>query len=520
MFTRRLIRAAVAGAVVSAAAINSVRAQPAPPPNTPPPQLPPPVSINVPVPPLVTPSQRNNVPLVATLAGIGAVGFGLAITFQLNPDSGRTSTLPARNFPPRDPSLTQLPNLQLGGTGGGGAGSGGGGGSGAGGGGGGAGTGAGGTGTPGPRFNKPPRGETRFDQRRIIVESDASSDVLEAIAQQHNMTPEETIRINLIGRTIHVWRTNVDTPVPIMIDNAATHPGIITGAQPLYFHVLAQGGQVQANAEQYAPQKLHLIEAHRLATGKGIRIAVIDSAVDISHPDLAGAIAAHFRAYGEEEKPHLHGTGMAGAIAARQNMLGVAPGALLLAVSAFSTKANSGEGTTFNILKGIDWAAAQSARVINMSFAGPADPRMREALQKASARGIVLVAAAGNAGPKSPPLYPAADTGIIAVTATNADDGLFSGANRGNYITVAAPGVDVLAPAPESAYQFTTGTSVAAAEVSGVVALLLERNPSLTPAEVRKILRDTAKRLSGKPSDVGAGLVDAYKALLAAKPSS
>jgi subtilisin family serine protease len=352
------------------------------------------------------------------------------------------------------------------------------------------------------------------------VESDASSDVLEAIAQQHNMTPEETVRIALIGRTIHVWRTNGNTPVPDMIDNAATHPGIITGAQPLYFHVLAQRGQSQANAEQYAPQKLHLTEAHRLASGKGIRVAVIDSEVDASHPDLAGAIGAHFRAYGEEEKPHLHGTGMAGAIAARQNMLGVAPGAVLLTVSAFSTKASNGEGTTFNILKGIDWAAAQGARVINMSFAGPADPRMREALQKANARGVVLVAAAGNAGPKSPPLYPAADTGIIAVTATNADDALFSGANRGNYITVAAPGVDVLAPAPESAYQFTTGTSVAAAEVSGVVALMLERNPSLTPSEVRKILRDTAKRLSGKPSDVGAGLVDAYNALLAAKPSS
>jgi subtilisin family serine protease len=157
-----------------------------------------------------------------------------------------------------------------------------------------------------------------------------------------------------------------------------------------------------------------------------------------------------------------------------------------------------------------------------MSFAGPADPRLREALQKANARGIVLVAAAGNAGPKSPPLYPAADSIVIAVTATNAQDALFSGANRGNYITVAALGVDILAPTPESAYQFTTGTSVAAAEVSGVVALLLERNPSLTPAEVRKILIDTAKRLSGKPRDrdFGAGLVDAFKALLAAKPSS
>jgi subtilisin family serine protease len=263
-------------------------------------------------------------------------------------------------------------------------------------------------------------------------------------------------------------------------------------------------------------------EAHRLTSGKGVRIAIIDSEVDASHPDLAGAIGAHFRAFSEEEKPHLHGTGMAGAMAARQNMVGVAPGAVLLTVSAFSTKASSSEGTTFNILKGLDWAAAQGARVINMSFAGPADPRLREALQKANARGIVLVAAAGNAGPKSPPLYPAADSIVIAVTATNAEDALFSGANRGNYITVAAPGVDILASAPESAYQFTTGTSVAAAEVSGVVALLLERNPSLTPAEVRKILMDTAKRLSGKPRDrdFGAGLVDAFKALLAAKPSS
>ena len=78
-------------------------------------------------------------------------------------------------------------------------------------------------------------------------------------------------------------------------------------------------------------------------------------------------------------------------------------------------------------------------------------------------------------------LVAAADPNVIAVTATNSDDKLFTGANRGNYIAVAAPGVDILAPAPEGAHQFTTGTSVAAAEVSGVAALLIERNPSLTP---------------------------------------
>jgi subtilisin family serine protease len=109
---------------------------------------------------------------------------------------------------------------------------------------------------------------------------------------------------------------------------------------------------------------------------------------------------------------------------------------------------------------------------------------------------------------------------MIAVTATDSNDAVFTWANRGDHIAVAAPGVDILAPAPDGTYQFTTGTSVATAEVSGVVALLLERNPALTPADVRRILMSTAKDLGpkGKDRDFGAGLVDALKAVNAAKP--
>jgi subtilisin family serine protease len=104
-------------------------------------------------------------------------------------------------------------------------------------------------------------------------------------------------------------------------------------------------------------------------------------------------------------------------------------------------------------------------------------------------------------GALSWPLYPGADPNVIAVTATDSRDALFPGANRGNYIAVAAPGVDVFTPAPEGTYQLTTGTSVAAAEVSGVAALLIERNPALTPAAVRNILMETAKRLGPKSRD-------------------
>jgi subtilisin family serine protease len=155
-----------------------------------------------------------------------------------------------------------------------------------------------------------------------------------------------------------------------------------------------------------------------------------------------------------------------------------------------------------------------------MSFAGPRDPSLARALKAAYDKGIVLIAAAGNAGPKSPPLFPGADPYVIAVTATDVDDKLFTGANRGKYISVAAPGVDILVPAPEGEYQITTGTSVAAAEVSGIVALLLERNPKLTPADIRRILTASAKRLApGERDDnFGSGLIDPLQALQLADP--
>jgi subtilisin family serine protease len=154
-----------------------------------------------------------------------------------------------------------------------------------------------------------------------------------------------------------------------------------------------------------------------------------------------------------------------------------------------------------------------------MSFAGPRDPSLERAIKVAHDKGIVLIAAAGNGGPRSAPLYPGADANVIAVTATDSDDKIFDGANRGRYIAIAAPGVEILAPAPGNTYQMTTGTSVATAHISGVVALLLERNPALKPDEVRRILQASAKRL-GPNNEFGAGLVDPVKALELAAPRS
>src|SRR5262249_50631029 len=155
--------------------------------------------------------------------------------------------------------------------------------------------------------------------------------------------------------------------------------------------------------------------------------------------------------------PHPHGTGMAGAIASHRRLMGIAPGARIFAIRAFSTKAATAESTTYNILKGLDYAVKNNVRIVNMSFAGPRDPSLERALQAAYEKGVIMISAAGNAGPKSPPLFPAADKHVIAVTATDIDDKLFTGANRGAHISVAAPGVDILVPAPSNSYQMTTG---------------------------------------------------------------
>jgi subtilisin family serine protease len=382
-------------------------------------------------------------------------------------------------------------------------------------------------------INVPPPDETRFRNDLVVVQirTDAIERLRTAVAGLGGLTIETTENLAIMGSTVVRLRITDGQSVRAVIPRLA---GIQVAAvvQPEYVFILDQqsgapapapaaAGTSQGDAAQYILEKLKISDVHRMVRGTNVPIAVIDSEIDAAHPDLEGVVAQRFSALGAPDKPHAHGTGMAGAIAAHQRVLGTAPAARLLAVHAFSTSAATAESTTFSILKGIDWSVKEGARIINMSFAGPEDPSLKAALRIAYERNIVLIAAAGNAGPKSPPLFPGAFVPyVIAVTATDADDKLFSGANRGKYVSVAAPGVDILVPAPENAYQITTGTSVAAAEVSGIVALLLERNPKLTPADVRRILTQSARRLSpGERDDsFGSGLIDPLKALQLADP--
>jgi hypothetical protein len=345
--------------------------------------------------------------------------------------------------------------------------------------------------------------------------SDAQADEL---ARRHRLERIGSQNFPLIGGTIGLFRI-VDRRTVETASRELAADASVRSVQPNFRYVLQdqKAALTEGDPAQYALLKLRLPEAHALAHGANVTIAVIDSGIDVRHPELANAVVDSFDALGSREGPHVHGTGIAGAIVSHARLMGSAPAARILAIRAFGVAPSGAASTSFVILKGLDYAAAHGAQIVNMSFAGPKDGLIERGIAAAAAKGILMVAAAGNGGPKSPPLYPAANPNVMAVSATDAQDRLFAASNRGSHIAIAAPGVDIFLPAPNEKYQMTSGTSFSAAYVSGLAALMLERNPVLKPDQVRAILVKTARDLGspGRDDLFGAGEADAFAAVSA-----
>ena len=246
---------------------------------------------------------------------------------------------------------------------------------------------------------------------------------------------------------------------PAEIIRALAAIQLVAVAQPNYVYTLQQ--QPEGNrariARRHRPEgrsrAIHPREARDdrnspMIRGNNVPVAVIDSEIDATHPDLEGVIAQSFDAVGAPEKPHPHGTGMAGAIASHSACSGRAGRAAARRARLLHHRGDA-QSTTINIVKGIEWAVQQGRAHHQYELRRTARSILERAIKAAYDKGIVLIAAAGNAGPKSPPLFPAPIPNVIAVTATDVDDKLYTGANRGKYISVAAPGVDILVPAPE-----------------------------------------------------------------------
>ncbi|MFF0201610.1 type VII secretion-associated serine protease mycosin [Streptomyces sp. NPDC005017] len=291
-------------------------------------------------------------------------------------------------------------------------------------------------------------------------------------------------------------------------------------------------------ASQWALEAMHTEEAWRTTKGEGITVAVLDTGVDSSHPDLVGSVLptkdmVGFGAGKGDRAWARHGTAMAGIIAGHghgpdggDGVLGIAPGAKVLPVRVILEDGDPSRGkarkTRGNALAdGIRWAADHGADVINLSLGDDSrsahpEPAEDEAVQYALRKGSVVVASAGNGGEKGDHIsYPAAYPGVIAATAVDKFGTRASFSTRRWYATVSAPGVDVIIADPDRKYYEGWGTSAAAAFVSGAAALVKSAHPGLTPAQIKKLLQDTARNApeGGRDDSRGFGFVDPAAAI-------
>jgi len=246
---------------------------------------------------------------------------------------------------------------------------------------------------------------------------------------------------------------------------------------------------------QYGLDRIGADAAWALTRGAGVRVALLDSAPEVAHRDLAGITLAAIEG-GPGTAPATHGTLMAGVVGAVAmngfGIAGVAPEAELIAVPVCTPAGASASDACrlFDVLRGVDRAWDLGAAVLNLSLVGPANPLLERAMARLEKLGAVVVAAAGNEG-TSEARYPAAYPSVIGVAAVGPGGELFARGNGGPSAELLAPGVEVLSTVPGDAFAFGEGTSLAAAHVSGALALLV--GAGAEPAAARTALFQAAE---------------------------
>jgi len=261
--------------------------------------------------------------------------------------------------------------------------------------------------------------------------------------------------------------------------------------------------------------------AHRVwekACGKGVKVAILDTGIDVNHPELAPSYRGGINLINPNRFPaddNGHGTSIAGIIAAADNgtgIVGVAPCAELYAVKVLNHR---GQGTISTFLKGLQWCIDNGIQVVNMSIGTDINnAALARAVSEMFSRGIIMVAAAGNDGGQQTVDYPAAYRETIAVTAVDYEGLLAWFSSQGPEVTIAAPGVGVLSTGRWGSFQRLSGTSMAAAHVSGVIALVMEALPGINPARAMSRILNTAEKLNNLTREQqGSGFVRADRAV-------
>lgn len=261
-------------------------------------------------------------------------------------------------------------------------------------------------------------------------------------------------------------------------------------------------------------------------SGDPIKVAVIDTGIELAHPDLKNNIKGGYNAiypWKSANDDNGHGTHVAGIIAAENNSIGVVGAGPQIDLYAVKVLSRNGSGYLSDVIEGIDWAIANNMQVINMSLGTTSDVQsFRDAIARANTSGITQVAAAGNDGLAVN--YPAAYPEVIAVSATDSADAITSWSSRGPEVDLAAPGLSIYSTYKGQDYRTLSGTSMATPHVAGTAALVLTQTAkcdadldgSCSPSEVQDRLQVTATDLgiAGPDGLYGYGLVNAYQAIM------
>jgi subtilisin len=314
-----------------------------------------------------------------------------------------------------------------------------------------------------------------------------------------------------IKRSYHIVPTIAASIPKGKLDSLRSHPKVTSIEEDITVQIMEEKlpwGIDQINAEI----------VHSQSKGRGVKVAILDTGIDLDHPDLRVAGDVSFvdgTVNGDDD--HGHGTMVAGIIAALDNdigVVGVAPEAELYAVKVLNS---NGSSICSVILSGIEWAIDNRMQVINMSFGSSLNlpSAIRTALDKAYQAGIVLVAGAGNAGDQGIIFSPARYEPVIAVGATDQQDARASFSSTGSSLELMAPGVGILSTSRGGGYGNGSGTSLSTPHVTGVAALLIASGVT-DNTELRQILRGTTKDLGpqGWDSWYGSGLVNAAEAMV------
>ena len=326
-----------------------------------------------------------------------------------------------------------------------------------------------------------------------------------------------------LGVQCVVFQVSENRPLDDVLAQLTIDPRVESVQQNQFFQGLqALAGDPYASL-QYGPRAVRADRAHAWVTGRGVRVAVVDTGVDTNHPDLTDRVVKTINFVEGGEKTFTadhHGTAVAGVIGARADngmgIYGIAPDADLLAVKAcWHRRPGTPEAwcSSWTLAKAIDFAIVERVRVLNLSLSGPPDPLLSRLIVKAIEEQSITVVAAVMQGGDPALSFPSSLSPVIAVVASDAQGNVRARVGQ-RPAPLAAPGIEVLTTVPNRAYDFLSGSSFATAHVSGIVALLLEGNPHLSPREVKDLLVNSGRPVNrNNPETVSLRHVDACAAL-------